>query len=138
MPVHVDHLISNRFDVSLESIAGTHDFQGAAPHRVSLYVSYNDLTGAPTEQIRISVDLSPDDGQTLIDYDKLLTEAGTDAPVANVNTGASPQNATDVIDISPETVMDYIRVLAEAHTAGATPFAAAQRIDLDCWLVWET
>jgi hypothetical protein len=76
----------------------------------------------------LSVELSPDDGQTLIDYDKLLTEAGTDAPVASVTYTAT---GDDVVSISPEDVLDYIRVLM---TASGTD--AGKTFAVDVWLVF--
>lgn len=128
MPVRIQHLIDVRLDDSPTSQAATWDFQGAPPKRVSIYVQQV-VTGAPT-RVDYTVELSPDDGQTLISYDKLLTDAGTDAPAATI---ALAGTADDVFSVSPEDVLDYIRVLA---TGVGT--AVGAYFDVDCWLVWET
>lgn len=138
MPVRTAHLIDNRYNSEGESATSTWDFQGAPPKRVSLYVVLDLALGAPTDNLVLSVDFSPDDGQTLVDYDKLLTEAGTDAPAASVTYAGPIADTDDVVDISPETVLDYISVTLAAVNAGAQRFAAGHYVDADVWLVWET
>lgn len=76
----------------------------------------------------LTVELSPDDGQTLIDYDKLLTDAGNDAPAASVTYTIT---ADDVVSLSPEDVLDFIRVLVTATGTDATKTFA-----VDVWLVY--
>lgn len=112
MPVRIDHLI----DIASGTQAASWNFQGAPPKRACLYIV---SAGAGT----LTVEVSPDDGQTLVSYDKLITDAGVDAPAASVTLAA----ADDVVAISQEDVIDYIRVTV-------TGAAAA----VDVWLVWES
>lgn len=126
MPVRIEHLIDVTLDDSPTSQAATYDFQGVTPTRVSLYLQIVKAS-TPTNVI-LTVELSPDDGQTLIDYDKLLTEAGTDGPVASVTYTAT---GDDVVSLSPEDVLDYLRVLMTGTGTDATKTFA-----VDVWLVF--
>lgn len=126
MPVRFEHLIDVRLDDSPVSQAATWDFGGTTPKRVSLYVQIV-KTLSPTS-VTLTVEFSPDDGQTLIDYDKLLTDQGTDGPVSSI---AYTVTVDDIVSISPEDVLDYIRVLATAAGSTATAF-----FDVDIWLAW--
>lgn len=137
MPIRSEHLIDNRYDSTAESITANWDFGVATPKRVSLYIVLDLAAGAPTDNLVLSVDLSPNDGQTLVDYDKLLTEAGNDAPAANVTYTGPIADTDDVVDISPETVLNYISVTLAAVNAGAQRFDASNYVDADCWMVWE-
>jgi hypothetical protein len=125
MPIRTEHLINVTLDDSPTSLAGVFDFQGVTPRRVSLYVQIV-KSSTPTNVV-LSVEFSPDDGQTLISYDKLLTDAGTDAPAASVTYTATED---DVVSLSPEDVLDYIRVLVTATGTDATKTFA-----VDVWLV---
>lgn len=138
MPIRAFHLIDgNVFDAAAESVVSTQDLGGLTVKRASLYVVLSGLVGAPTDDLNLSVDFSPDDGQTLVDYDKLQTDAGTDAPASSV-VYAGPQVARDdVVDISPETVFDYIAVTLAASNAGAQRFTTSHSIIADVWLVIE-
>jgi hypothetical protein len=126
VPIRIEHLIDVTLDDSPTSQAGVFDFQGITPRRVSLYVQIV-KSSTPTNVV-LSVELSPDDGQTLISYDKLLTDAGTDAPAASVTYTAT---ANDVVSLSPEDVLDYIRVLMTATGTTSTKTFA-----VDVWLVF--
>jgi hypothetical protein len=113
-------------DDSPTSQAASHDFEGVSPVRVSLYIQI--VKASTPTNVVLSVELSPDNGQTLIDYDKLLTEAGTDAPVASVTYTAT---GDDVVSLSPEDVLDYINV-----TMTATGTDATKTFAVDIWLVY--
>jgi hypothetical protein len=126
MPVRVEHLINETIDDSPTSVAATFDFQGVTPRRVSLYIQVVESGSGAT--VTLTVEVSPDDGQTLIDYDKLLTDAGTDGPVASV---VYTQTGDDVVSFAPEDVLDYIRILM---TGGST--TAGNYYVVDVWLVY--
>ena len=137
MPIRAYHLISNRYDSEAESVTASEDLGGTTVKRASLYVVLDLQLGAPTDNLVLSVDFSPNDGATLVDYDKLLTEGGTDAPVASVTYAGPIADTDDIVDISPETVFDYISVPLAAVNAGATRFSATAYVQADCWLVVE-
>ena len=101
MAVRTEHLINVTLDDNPTSQAATYDFQGVTPLRVSLYVQIV-KTSSPTS-VTLTVELSPDDGSTLIDYDKLLTHDGTDAPQASE---VYTTTVDDVISLSPEHVTE--------------------------------
>ncbi|KKN83856.1 hypothetical protein LCGC14_0295090 [marine sediment metagenome] len=126
MPIRINHLIDVTLDDVPTSQAATHDFQGVTPRRVTLYLQIV-KTNAPTNVI-LTVEFSPDDGQTLIDYDKLLTEAGTDGPVASVTYTVT---GDDVVSMAPEDVLDYIKVTMTG--TGTTPSAT---FAVDVWLLY--
>ena len=127
MPLRVQKLIDSvDIDDAPTSQAATWDFGGVTPRRVSLYVAVTESGSGAT--VTLTVELSPDDGANLISYDKLLTEAGTDGPVASVVYSAT---GDDVVSISPEDVMDYIKV---TMTGGST--TAANYYTVDLWLVY--
>jgi len=126
MSVRIEHLINTTFDDTLASQAATFDFQGVSPTRVSLYVQIVKTT-TPTN-VTLTVELSPDDGATLITYDKLLTQDGTDSPQPSEVYTATED---DVISISPEDVCDYIKV-----TMASTGEDASKTWAVDVWLVY--
>lgn len=129
MPIRSQHIIDQRLDDSPQSTNASWDFGRTAPRKVSLYVVAVETLTA--ENLTITVELSPDEGTTLVTYDKLLTDAGTDAPAASVvYTGT----ADDVISISLEDVVRYIRVTADATGANTT---VTEFWEVDIWLVWE-
>ncbi len=126
MPVRIEHLIDVTLDDTLGSQAGTWDFQGVTPKRVSLYVVVVESGSGAT--VTLTVEFSPDDGQTLVSYDKLLTHDGTDAPQSSeIYTGTED----DVVSLSPEDVLDYIRVLMTGNSVTAVNYYA-----VDVWLVY--
>ncbi len=127
MPVRIRHLIDVTIDDAPTSQAATHDFGSAPPKRVSLYVQLVENGSGST--VTLTVELSPDDGQTLISYDKLITEAGVDGPVASVAYSAT---GDDVVSLSAEDVIKYIKV---TMTGGST--TSSNSYDTDVWLVYE-
>lgn len=139
MPIRAEQVINNRYDAEAETVTGVLDLsgRGVTVKRASLYVVLEGLTGAPTDNLTLSVDFSPDDGQHLVDYDKLIIEAGVDAPVASVAYNGPQANLDDVVDISFETVFQYIAVTLAASNAGITQFDANNYIDAIVWLVYE-
>jgi hypothetical protein len=126
MPVRIEHLIDVAIDDSPTSQAATFDFQGVTPRWVTLYVQVVESGSGAT--VTLTVEVSPDDGQTLIDYDKLLTDAGTDAPVSSVVYSAT---GDDIVSLSPEDVLDYIKV---TMTGGST--TAGNFYDVDVWMAY--
>ena len=136
MPVRFEHILSNQFDTTSESASGTFDFNGVTPRRITLYVIVSDITGSTTESGVLTVEVSPDDGSTLVTYDKLITEAGVDAPVASV-TYALNAARDDIVAISLEDVVDYIRITVAADGSGGTALSSSNRADVDIWLVAE-
>jgi len=128
MSVRIDHIINQTLDTASESISANHDFNGVTPLRVTLYVSIVETQTDGNPTTTISVEVSPDDGQTLIDYDKLITNDGVDAPVASI---AYISSAEDIISLSLEDAIDYIRVTA----AGSADMDAGDFHVVDVWLV---
>lgn len=126
MPIRVEHILNVAIDDAPTSQAGTHVFQGVTPTRVSLYVQVVESGSGST--VTLTVELSPDAGATLISYDKLLTDAGTDGPVSSVVYSAT---GDDVVSLASEDVVNYIRVLM---TGGST--TAVNYYDVDIWLVY--
>lgn len=127
MPLRVAKLIDSvDIDDAPTSQAANYDFGGVTPKRVSLYLQLVESGSGAT--VTLTVELSPDSGATLITYDKLLTEAGTDAPVASVVYSAT---GDDVVSFSPEDVLDYINV---TMTGGST--TAANYYTVDLWVVF--
>lgn len=126
MPVRIQHIIDVTIDDSPTSQAATWDFEGVTPKRVSLYVAVVESGSGAT--VTLTVEVSPDKGATLITYDKLLTDAGTDAPASSVAYSAT---ADDVISMSPEDVLDYIKV---TMTGGST--TSSNKYAVDVYLVW--
>lgn len=136
MTVRFEHLFSNQFDAPSESASATWDFNGVTPKRITLYVVVSDVQGSTTESGVLTVEVSPDDGSTLVSYDKLITEAGVDAPVSSV-TYALNAARDDIISLSREDVTDYIRITVAADGSGGTPLSASVRADVDIWLAVE-
>ena len=126
MPVRIELLIDVTIDDAPTSQAATFDFQGVTPKRVSLYVEVVETGSGAT--VALTVELSPDDGAILIDYDKLLTEGGTDAPVSSITYSAT---GDDVVSLSPEDVLDYIKVTMTGTSTTASNFYAVK-----VWLVY--
>ncbi len=127
MAVRTFHIIDTTLDTANEAVSGTFDFQGVTPTRVSLYVQSVESGSGATWTL--TVEFSPDKGQTLIAYDKLLTHDGTDAPQASE---VYTSTEDDVISISPEDVLDYIKVTATDSGSGT----GSNKHAVDVWLVW--
>lgn len=126
MAVRIEHLIDVTLNDVTASQAATFDFQGVSPLRVSLYVQIV-KANAPTN-VTLTVELSPDDGATLITYDKLLTQDGTDSPQPSE---VYTTTEDDVLSLSPEDVVDYIRI----NVAG-TGLSSSATFAVDVWLVY--
>ena len=126
MAVRIEHLIDVTLNDVTASQAATFDFQGVSPLRLSLYVQIV-KANAPTN-VTLTVELSPDDGATLITYDKLLTQDGTDSPQPSE---VYTTTEDDVVSLSPEDVVDYIRV----NVAG-TGLSSSATFAVDVWLVY--
>ncbi len=126
MPVRFEHLIDVTIDDAPTSQAANFSFQGVTPRRVTLYVAVVESGSGAT--VTLTVELSPDNGQNLISYDKLITDAGVDAPVASV---VYTQTGDDIVSLSMEDVMDYIRVTMTGGSTTAGNFYA-----VDVWLAW--
>lgn len=113
---------------TVTTTAGSFDFNGVAPKRATLQIALT-KTLAPGN-LTLTVEVSPDKGVTLISYDKLIDQTGVDSPVSSVVYSAT---GDDVISLSMEDVMDYIKVsLASAAGTDATNFWTAE-----AWLVAE-
>ena len=128
MPIRIEHIIDATLDDSLGSIAANWDFGGVTPKRVSLYVQMVETASVDDATVTLTVEFSPDDGQTLISYDKLLTHDGADAPQSSE---VYTTTEDDVISISPEDVLDHIRVTLTGTNVDASDFYA-----VDVWLVY--
>ncbi len=126
MPVRIEHLINVLIDDAPTSQAATFDFQGVIAKRISLYVNMVESGSGAT--VTLTVEISPDDGATLLTYDKLITEAGVDGPVASVVYSAT---GSDIVSMSAEDVIDYIRVIM---TGGST--TSSNKYETDVWLVF--
>lgn len=127
MPIRVEHIINAvDLDSASESTAGVFQFRGIVPKRITLYVQIVETGNATTT---LTVEFSPDGGTTLITTDKLLTDAGTDAPVASV---AYTATGDDIVSIPLEDVVEYIRVTA-AVDSGAS---GSNHHVVDVWMVF--
>jgi hypothetical protein len=82
----------------------------------------------------LTVEVSPDDGTTLITYDKLITDAGVDGPVSTValHPGGGGNTLDDIVAFSLEDVFDFIRV-----TVTGVDTTAGNYYAVDVWVVWE-
>ncbi len=127
MPLRTEHIINVTLDDSPTSITGQHDFRGRIPKRTTLLVQM--VESGSGASVAITVEVSPDGGASLITYDKLIVDAGVDAPVASVNFTAT---ADDIISFSPEDVFNYIKV-----TATGTSTTSSNKYAVDVWLVYE-
>lgn len=107
MSVRTEHLISVTLDTANEALSANHNFRGITPLRISLYVRIVETQTGATPQTTLSVEVSPDGGQTLIGYDKLITDLGVDGPVASIVYTAT---VNDIVSLSREDAIDYIRV----------------------------
>ena len=124
MTIRHIHLLDVTIDDAPTSAAASYNFEGTTPRWVTLYVAVTESGSGAT--VTLTVELSPDNGANLISYDKLLTDAGTDAPVASVVYSAT---GDDIVSLSPEDVVDYINV---TMTGGST--TAGNFYSVDVWL----
>lgn len=130
MPIRVEHIINAiDLDSASESTSATFKFSGIVPKRITLYVQIVETqdNGSPTTTL--TVEFSPDAGTTLITTDKLLTDAGTDAPVASV---AYTATVNDIVSIPGEDVVEYIKVTM----SGSSDMDAGDHHVVDVWLVF--
>ncbi len=128
MSVQKIHIIDVTLDSNAEVASAVHDFNGVTPLKVSLYVRIVETqdNGSPTT--KLTVELSPDDGQTFISYDKLITDAGVDGPVADIDYTAT---VDDIVSLSMEDAVDYIKVTV----TGSADMDAGDFHVVDVWLV---
>jgi len=112
-------LLDTTLDDNPTSAAAAYDFNGISPKKITFLVQIT-KTSTPTS-VALTVELSGDKGANLITYDKLLTDAGSDAPVSSVSYNAT---ADDIVSLSPEDAIDYINVtLTGTGTTAANTFA---------------
>jgi hypothetical protein len=112
---------------SVTTISQAKDFNGVTPKRITLLLALT-KTSNPGN-LTLTVEVSGDKGVNLVTYDKLLTDAGVDAPVSSVVYSAT---ADDVVSLSPEDVLDYIKV----SLAAASGTDASNTWGVKCWLVF--
>ena len=124
MPIGHVHLLDVTIDDAPTSAAAAYNLAGIVPRWMTLLVTVTESGSGST--VTLTVEVSPDSGKTLITYDKLLTDAGTDGPVASIVYSAT---GDDVVSLSPEDVVDYINVtMTGGNTTGANYYA------VDVWL----
>ena len=130
MPIRVEHIINA---ITLNSggqvTSGSFLFSGIVPKRITLYVQVVETQVGTTPESNLTVELSPDGGVTLIDYDKMLAGGGTDAPVSTINYTTTTD---DIVSLAPEDVVQHITV---TFTAGANNDADDIHV-VDVWLVF--
>lgn len=129
MPVRTEHLINETLNSANESISATHDFGGTSPTRITLYIEIVETqdNGSPTTTL--TVELSPDKASNFITYDKLLDHNGTDAPQSSI---AYTATIDDIVALSPEDVVDYIKV----KMTGSADMDAGDFHVVNVWMVW--
>lgn len=130
MPIRVEHIINAvDLDSASESSSGIFRFLGVVPKRITLYVRIVESTDNGNPTTTLTVQFSPDGGTTLITTDKLLTDGGSDAPVASVVYTAT---VNDIISIPLEDVVEYIKVLI----AGSSDMDSGDHHVVDVWMVY--
>jgi hypothetical protein len=112
--------------------SGSHDFNGVTPKRITLLVQLVETGVAAHTRVTLTVEVSANLGVDLIAYDKLIDDAGVDAPVSEQQYD-SGSDYDDVLSLSLEDVVDYIKVTV---TPVGTP-TATKYITTDVWLVAE-
>jgi len=90
---------------AVETLSGMVNMVGITPKRVSIVLKLTKTLAPPNLTLKLYV--SPDEGVTFVQYDKILTDAGTDAPVSSVVYSAS---ADDMVSVSLEDVVDFLKV----------------------------
>ena len=127
MAIRKKKIIDTTLNDVTTTIAGTFDFNGVTPKRITLLVQIT-KTSTPTS-VTLTVKTSPDGGITLIAYDKLQVDAGTDGPVSSV---AYTVTADDTISLAIEDVVEYLYVLLTGSGTGASATFACK-----VWVVAE-
>lgn len=126
MPVRKEHLMDVTIDDAPTSQAAAWNFHGVAPKRITFYVQVVESGSGAT--VTLTVEVSANIGSDLISYDKLITDAGVDGPVASVVYSAT---GDDIVSMSPEDVVDYINVtMTGGSTTGDNKYA------VDIWMVY--
>ena len=130
MPIRVEHIIDAvDLDSANEAVSGIFRFLGVVPKRITFYVRIveTQTNGNPTTTL--TVQFSPDGGTTLITTDKLLTDGGSDAPVASV---AYTATGNDIVSIPVEDVVEYIKVTV----TGSADMDSGDHHVTDVWMVY--
>ena len=129
MPLRIEHILDDTLDSASEKISASKNFKGITPKRITLYVQIVETqdNGSPTTTL--TVEVSPDEGATLISYDKLITDAGVDGPVASV---AYTATVDDIVSLSSEDIIQYIKVTM----AGSSDMDAGDFHVVDVWVLY--
>lgn len=130
MPVRIEHLIDATLDSANEAVSANFDFgSNAPPTRVTFYVQIVETQSAQNPTTTLTLEVSPDDGSTLISYDKLITEAGVDGPVSSV---AYTATGDDIVSMSLEDVVRYLKLTM----TGSADMSGTEKHVVDVWMVW--
>lgn len=127
MPIRVEHIVNAvDLDSANEAVSGIFRFLGVVPKRITFYIR---IVETGTAVATLTVEFSPDGGTTLISTDKLLTDGGSDAPVASVAYSAT---ANDIVSIPGEDVVEYIKVTM----TGSAGMDSSNHMVVDVWMVY--
>ncbi len=127
MPIRVEHIVNAvDLDSANEAVSGIFRFLGVVPKRITFYIR---IVETGTAVATLTVEFSPDGGTTLISTDKLLTDGGSDAPVASVAYSAT---ANDIVSIPGEDVVEYIKVTM----TGSSGMNSSNHMVVDVWMVY--
>lgn len=127
MPIRVEHIVNAvDLDSANEAVSGIFRFLGVVPKRITFYIR---IVETGTAIATLTVEFSPDGGTTLISTDKLLTDGGSDAPVASVAYSAT---ANDIVSIPGEDVVEYIKVTM----TGSAGMDSSNHMVVDVWMVY--
>ena len=130
MPIRVEHIIDTvDLDSANEAVSGIFRFLGVVPKRITFYVRIVETQDNGNPTTTLTVQFSPDGGTTLITTDKLLTDGGSDAPVASVAYTAS---VNDIVSIPAEDVVEYIKVTM----TGSADMDSGDHHVADVWMVY--
>ena len=127
MPIRVEHIVNAvDLDSANEAVSGIFRFLGVVPKRITFYIR---IVETGTAIATLTVEFSPDGGTTLITTDKLLTDGGSDAPVASV---AYTATVNDIVSIPGEDVVEYIKVTM----TGSAGMDSSNHMVVDVWMVY--
>ena len=127
MPIRVEHIVNAvDLDSANEAVSGIFRFLGVVPKRITFYIR---IVETGTAIATLTVEFSPDGGTTLITTDKLLTDGGSDAPVASVAYSAT---GNDIVSIPGEDVVEYIKVTM----TGSSGMNSSNHMVVDVWMVY--
>ena len=127
MPIRVEHIVNAvDLDSANEAVSGIFRFLGVVPKRITFYIR---IVETGTAIATLTVEFSPDGGTTLITTDKLLTDGGSDAPVASV---AYTATVNDIVSIPGEDVVEYIKVTM----TGSSGMNSSNHMVVDVWMVY--